>query len=99
WQAFGEQRQRVLDGIDASGATGVIFLSGDFHLASVGRVSASGPGSRLLEALVGPGAQGANPLPSYPGGPQWDWSSGINNYTSFELNPATREARVRYHAG
>ena len=100
WQAFPEQRAAVLQAIDDSQARGVIWLSGDFHLASVGRVSHPGhPGARALEALVGPGAQSPNVLPSYPAAPLWDFSSGINNYTSFELNPATGEARIRYVDG
>lgn len=99
WQGFPRQRTELLQAIDDSGVKGVIFLSGDFHLASSGQVSRSGPGSTLPEFLVGPGAQGPNPAPSYPGLPQWDFSSAINNYTSFELDPVTRIATVRYHSG
>lgn len=96
WQGFPEARRRFLEGLDGTGA---IILSGDFHFACFGQVATSGPGATLFEALVGPGAQGPNPLPSYPSGPPWEFSSALNNYTSFELNPFTGEATVRYHAG
>ena len=99
WQGFPKQRNELLQAIDDSGVKGVIFLSGDFHLASSGQVSRSGPGSTLPEFLVGPGAQGPNPVPSYPGPPQWDFSSAVNNYTTFELDPLTGVATVRYHSG
>jgi alkaline phosphatase D len=96
WQGFPAQRDELLRGIEDSGA---IFLSGDFHLASFGRVAKQGPGSTLFEALVGPGANTPNPLPAYPSGDPWEFSSAINNYTSLELNPFTRKATVRYHSG
>lgn len=99
WQACPEQRAAVLRAIDEANVPGVIWLSGDFHLACVGRVSRKGPGERALEVLVGPGAQRPNVLPSYPGGPQWDFSSGINNYSSLELDPQSGDARLRYHDG
>lgn len=99
WQGYPEQREALLSGLEASGATGVIFVSGDFHFACFGRVAKEGPGSSLFEALVGPGAQSPNPLPAYPSGDPWEFSSAVNNYTSFELDPFTRKARVRYHAG
>jgi alkaline phosphatase D len=99
WQACPEQRTAVLRAIDDARVPGVVWLSGDFHMACVGRVSREGPGDRALEVLVGPGAQRANILPSYPSGPQWDFSSGINNYTSLGLEPDSGELRVRYHDG
>lgn len=99
WQGFPAQREELLRGLEASGATGVIFVSGDFHFACFGRVAKDGPGSTLFEALVGPGANGPNPLPAYPSGDPWEFSSAVNNYTSFELDPFTKKATIRYHAG
>ena len=90
WQGFPAQREALLSGLEASGATGVIFVSGDFHFACFGRVARKGPGSTLFEALVGPGAQGPNPLPAYPSGDPWEFSSAVNNYTTFQLDPFTR---------
>jgi alkaline phosphatase D len=97
WQAYPEQRRQVLEAIDASGTRGVVWVSGDFHLACIGRVGAAGaPGATQLEALVGPGAQAPNALPSYPAGPQWDWASGKNNWAELDLEPATGLLTLRY---
>lgn len=100
WLACPDQRRKVLEAIDQSGVRGVVWVSGDFHLACVGRVSHPGhPGDTQLEVLVGPGAQRANMLPSYPGPPQFDWSSGTNNYTELHLEPTTGELTLRYFNG
>lgn len=99
WQAYPAQRARLLEGLEAGGGEGVIVLSGDFHLACLGRAARSGPGARTTEVLVGPGANAPNPLPTYPRGDPWEWSSAVNNYTSFALDPAARRAVVRFHAG
>jgi alkaline phosphatase D len=99
WLGFPEQRGAVLTAIEDAGVTGVVWVSGDFHLGCVGRVSKEGPGSSMLEVLVGPGAQAPNVLPSYPGPPVHDWATGINSYTTFDLNPTTGEVGVRFHGG
>ena len=99
WQGFPAQREELLTRLEAAGTKNVMFLSGDFHFACFGRVAKSGPGATLFEALVGPGAQGPNPLPAYPSGDPWEFSSAVNNYTSFQLDPFTRQALIKYHAG
>lgn len=99
WLAFPEQREAMLRGLEATGAKRIIIVSGDFHFACFGRVAKSGrPGSTLFEALVGPGANKPNPSPTYPNGDPWEFSSAVSNYTTFQLDPLNREARVRYHA-
>jgi|CXWL01.1.fsa_nt_gi alkaline phosphatase D len=97
WEGFPTQRDDILSHIEREDIGGVLWVAGDFHLACMGRVSPKGPGSKAIEVLVGPGAQDANPLPSYPGFPQFDWASGVNNYTTFDLDPRSMEALVRYH--
>ncbi len=99
WQGYPMQRLELLTRLEEAGTPGVLFVSGDFHFACFGRVAKRGPGSTLFEALVGPGAQGPNPLPAYPNGDPWEFSSAVNNYTSFQLDPFTRQALIRYHAG
>ena len=99
WQGFPEQREALLRGLEKAGTPGVLFVSGDFHFACFGRTAKQGPGSTLFEALVGPGANKPNPLPAYPSGDPWEFSSAVNNYTTFELDPFSREATIRYHAG
>lgn len=97
WEGYAAQRTALLSFIEQHDIPGVLWVSGDFHLASCGRVSRSGPGSRAVEVLVGPGANVSNPSPTYPAPPQFDWSSGINNYATFDLDPLTREVTVRHH--
>ena len=99
WQGFPQQREELLGFVETQQVRGVLWISGDFHLACVGRVSLQGPGQRAIEALVGPGGQLANPSPSYPSPPQFDWSSGVNNYTTFALDPATLKVQVKYFDG
>lgn len=99
WEGYAAARTEILTHIDSAPITGVIWLAGDFHMASVGRVSESGPGSRALEVLAGPGAQ----LPNLLAGtlrnrPQFDWADSKDNYATLRLDPMTREARVVHHA-
>lgn len=98
WEGYPAQREEILRYIDDMGIGGVLWIAGDFHLASIGRVSTSGPGSTALEVLAGPGAQTANALWPMLTAPQFDWASGTNNYTTFELDPTARTVRVRHIA-
>lgn len=97
WVVYRSQRLEVLRFIEDRGITGVLWISGDHHFASVGKVSGSGPGSSALEVLAGPGAQDANPLYRLLRAPRWDFASGENNYTAFHCDPMRREVRVVFH--
>ncbi len=99
WRAYQRQRLELLRFVEDRRIGGVLWVAGDHHFASVGRVSPSGPGSSALEALAGPGAQGANPLYRQLVGPQWDFASGVNNYLAIHLDPASRRARLAFHDG
>jgi alkaline phosphatase D len=96
WEGFPVQRTDILTHIDDAGIPGVLWVAGDFHLACAGRVSLDGPGRNAVEVLVGPGGQVPNASPSYPSAPQFEWSSGINNYTEFSLDPSTGRAKVTW---
>lgn len=99
WEAFPRQRAEILQHIDDAKIPGVLWVSGDFHLGCVGRVATSGPGATAIEALVGPGGQVANLSPSYPGPPQFDFSTAVNNFVVIDLVPQTSTARLRYISG
>lgn len=99
WEGFPTQRTALLQFIDDQKIPGVLWISGDFHLASAGRVSRSGPGQQAIEALVGPAGQQPNVSPTYPGKPQFDFATGVNNYTIVDLDPSTRVATLRYVSG
>jgi alkaline phosphatase D len=97
WEAYGKQRAEILQFIDDSNIAGVVWLSGDFHLAFISRVSTSGPGSTQREVLAGPGAQSANALLPTLTAPQFSFKTGTNNYTTLKLDPVARSVTVGYH--
>ena len=99
WDGYSVQWDEILEYITMNSITGVVWISGDIHLAYAGKVKESGPGSDQLEILAGPGAQVPNPLsPLLRGRPaQFDWASGINNYLALHLDPSTRELRAVHH--
>jgi alkaline phosphatase D len=97
WEAYGKQRTEILSYIDDANITGVLWLSGDFHLAFISKVSTSGPGSTQREVLAGPGAQSANALLSTLTAPQFSFKTGTNNYTTLKLDPVARSVTVGYH--
>lgn len=99
WEGYPIQRGEILQHIDDTGITGVLWIAGDFHLASAGRVARSGPGATQIELLVGPGANTANPLAFTLGGPQFDFASGTSNYVVLELLPAISRVRARWIDG
>jgi len=97
WEAYGKQRTELLRFIDDSQIGGVLWLSGDFHLAFISHVSTSGPGANQREVLAGPGAQSSNPLVSSLGAPQFSFKTGTNNYTTLKLDPVGKSVTVGYH--
>ena len=100
WEGYPAARNEILGWVDSRAIAGVLWVAGDFHLASTGRVSPSGAGSRAIEVLAGPGAQVANPLGvTLIGNRQFDFVTLTNNYTAVSLNPMTRQARISYRAG
>lgn len=96
WEGVPAQRTELLRFVDEARVPGVLWVSGDFHMACAGRVALEGPGARAVELLVGPGGQFKNPSPSYPGPPQFDFAAGIDNYATIDLDPALMTARVQY---
>ena len=62
WEGYPAQRQELIDFILDSGIQDIYFVTGDFHMAMVGRLDPpGGSGDVLWEFIVGPGAQ-TNPL-------------------------------------
>lgn len=101
-EGYKRQRTELLGHIEGNKIPGVFFISGDFHMASVGRVGSAGqPGSSILEVLAGPGAQSGNPgqFALRRDGNPLDWTTNDNNYASFDLDPIARQVRVRHHNG
>lgn len=61
WQGHPDQRNELLNHIDTKKIENVWWLSGDFHVGTVGRLNANAPHNKMWEILVGPGANGPNP--------------------------------------
>ena len=99
WEAYPAQRTRILQYIDDQQIQGVLWLSGDFHLAFISKVSTSGAGMNPREVLCGPGGQNPNVLLSSLTGPQFSYKTGTNNYTTLRFDPATGEVRITYIDG
>ena len=97
WEGYPRAREEILSFIDTQPIEGVLWLSGDFHFASVGKVGRSGQmGEGQWEVLAGPGAQTGNPASFLLRRPQFEWSSTTNNYTTLELDPAAMRIRVSW---
>lgn len=100
WEAYPVQREEILRFIDDNAISGVLWVSGDFHFASIGKVGPSGQvGEGQTEVLAGPGAQIGNIAGLGLPREQFPWTSTTNNYTTFELLPADRRIRVYWHDG
>lgn len=99
WEGYAAQRTEILSHIDDQGIRGVLWVAGDFHLASSQRVATSGPGASQVEVLVGPGAQTGNVLAATLAAPQFDFATGENNYAMIDLDPTLRRATVWWVSG
>jgi alkaline phosphatase D len=100
WEGYPAQREELLEFIENARIPGILWVSGDLHFASVGRVAKEGLGSTQNEVLVGPGAQ----IPNYLCLPlnfnsQYEWASARNNYVVFHFDPNKSEVELVYHAG
>jgi len=100
WEGYPAARREILRFIEDERIDGVVWLAGDFHLGSTGRVSPSGLGRAALEILAGPGAQAGNPLAgTLVGDPQFDFVTARSNYTAVSLDPATRTVGLSFRDG
>ncbi len=94
WEGYRAAREEILTFILAERIRDVWWVSGDFHMASVGFLAPSGPYAGMREVLVGPAGNNANPLGNTLGGPQFDFSTGTSNYGTFRFDPADRSVTV-----
>jgi len=97
WEGFPAQRTEILKHVEDQRLRGVVWLSGDFHVGTVGRPSLSGPGSRALEVLAGPGANFGNPAAKSLPRTQFDFASPTNNFVVLDLDPVSAQVRVAFH--
>ena len=96
WEGYPHQREELLSFIEDHHIPGVLWVSGDFHLGLIGRLALQGLGSRALEVLVGPGSSDRNPSPIYPSGPQWDFTTGFNTYSTLAFDVAEYTVEIDF---
>jgi len=95
WEGYPAQREALLSFIDTNEIGGVLWVSGDFHMPSVGWVDTGDElGAGQLEVLVGPAAQTPNPLGLGLTAPQFVWAAAQNSYTVFDFDPTTGEVAI-----
>jgi alkaline phosphatase D len=97
WEGYPAQRRELLDFIHKNKLEGVWFISGDFHMAAVGRVGPAGsPDAKLPEVLVGPGSsRSPNHLAYYLQRlKQWDFGTSQFNFGMFRVDPKTKTLEV-----
>jgi len=99
WEGYDAARDEILDHITGRGIRGVWWVSGDFHLGAVGKLEPSGARSAMRDLIVGPGGQFPNPLFLSLLPPQWDFTTGENNYVTLRADPARNELTVRFING
>jgi len=97
WEGYPAQRDELLQHVADLEIPGILWVAGDFHLASMGHVDTDGLGADQVEVLVGPAAQTGNPLAVTLGAPQFDWASSDNNFTTIDLDPDSGEATIIYY--
>ncbi|MCG3173365.1 MAG: hypothetical protein GMKNLPBB_01562 [Myxococcota bacterium] len=107
WEGYQAQREELLKHIESNGVRNVWWLSGDFHVGAVARLEASGPRGKMWEILVGPGANGPNPLQAlveadpkqrrqiYPDN-QFKYGGGAFAATLMRFDPESNSVRVRF---
>ena len=100
WEGYPAQREEILNFIHDEKISGVLWVAGDLHFASIGKVDKNGPGSKQREILVGPGAQISNPacLPLNFSS-QFEWTSVRNNYVTIHFDPYESHVELVYQGG
>lgn len=99
WEGWPTQRLELLRFIDETPIDGVVWLTGDFHMGVAGRVAKEGPGSTQVELACGPAGSSANPSPSYPSPPQFDFATAVQNLVSLRLDPIAGRIQAQFLDG
>lgn len=96
WEGYQAQRMDLLNYIHDNQIKGVVFISGDFHIAAVARLEASEPFFNYYDILVGPGGNTANPALLTLSGAQFELATGTNNSVIFDIDPTVTPATMRF---
>lgn len=99
WEGYPSQRDEILRHIEAGAITGVVWLSGDFHLGAMAHVAKDGLGSAQREIIAGPAAQLPNPLVYTLTGAQFPFATAANNFVAVTLDPQARSVAAAWIDG
>jgi len=99
WEGYPDQRDEVLDHINANTIENVWFISGDFHVTFVSRLEPNGDdlASRTREIAITGGEQ--NPIPEFIAGlnpPQFDYGRHRARGCLLTLDPISNAVNVRF---
>lgn len=89
WESYASQREELLHFIEDNGLQGVLWLSADYHLPAIARVSKDGLGADMWELISGPGANMTNPayLVLKPYKDQFPYVDKGDNYFRVTVDP------------
>jgi phosphodiesterase/alkaline phosphatase D-like protein len=96
WEGYEAQREDILDYITANDLKGVVWLSGDFHVAAVVKVEPSGPRAAYYDILAGPGGQSGNPVTPVLTGSQFELATTTNNVVIFDADATVEPPTLRF---
>jgi phosphodiesterase/alkaline phosphatase D-like protein len=98
WQGYPEQRTEILQHIEDEDIVGVLWITGDFHFATISRVGAAGElGENSWEVMVGPAGSVLNPIGEiYENPVQFPVLFTEWNSTLLRLDPGLGEVVVVY---
>jgi len=89
WESYASQREELLQFIEDNDIQGVLWLSADYHLPAIARVSKDGLGADMWELISGPGANMTNPayLILKPYKDQFPYVDKGDNYFRVTVDP------------
>lgn len=109
WQGYRAQREELVGFIVDQGIEGVWFLTGDFHMGFVTRISVDEGARDIWEVAVGPGgSRGQNPIAAFVEDGFIDeqmafpcemfayWSRATNVATTLEFDPVAGTVHIRF---
>ncbi len=98
WQGFPSQRDEILNHIEDEALTGVVWLSGDFHMGAVSHIGRPGDlADGQWEVLTGPTGSTVNPLATlYPESEQYPLLVDFWNTVLIEADPGLGTMEIRF---
>jgi hypothetical protein len=99
WEGFPNQRQEVLDFIDANAIPNVWFMSGDFHVCFASHIEPNSGGVTATTWEIAVTGGNSNPLPELIAGldpPQFDYGVMVPRACLLLFDPESDAVNVRF---